>query len=260
MAAEQEHPQEIARLYHLLAHTERLTRDAAVLGMYQEGGTQRCRAQFNKILARLIALGAVPEDLFDPLGDDASNGEIGVACSYLVAFLSREYPDLAKDSPQDPSAEMRLRQEIGETVRQSIRLAAPPIGKFSEGFKRTMVHAREEAERLHNDYIGSEHLLLALLRQSDEPASRLDVDLEALRRAIEEACPAQTGTLKIGQIPFTPRAKQALEVAAQEAQGMTAPQVGTLHLLLALLRENQGTPREVLNRFGVTYESVKGRW
>ena len=108
--------------------------------------------------------------------------------------------------------------------------------KFTERFKRVMHIAREEAARLQHDYIATEHLLLAFIRDSEGTAAamlrNMGIDLEDLRQSIEEATVSQSSALTIGQVPFTPRAKQALEIAAHEANNMKSKFVGTEHLSL----------------------------
>ena len=133
--------------------------------------------------------------------------------------------------------------------------------KFTERFKRVMHIAREEAARLQHDYIATEHLLLAFIQDSEGTAAamlrNMVIDLEDLRQAIEEATVSQSNALTIGQVPFTPRAKQALESAAHEANGMKSKFVGTEHLLLALVRDKQGIASQILSTYDVTFEKIK---
>tara|TARA_B100000029_G_scaffold516847_1_gene636361 strand:+ start:37677 stop:40151 length:2475 start_codon:yes stop_codon:yes gene_type:complete len=133
--------------------------------------------------------------------------------------------------------------------------------KFTERFKRVMHIAREEAARLQHDYIATEHLLLAFIQDSEGTAAamlrNMGIDLDDLRQAIEEATVSQSNALTIGQVPFTPRAKQALEIAAHEANGMKSKFVGTEHLLLALVRDKQGIASQILSTYDVTFEKIK---
>ncbi len=113
-------------------------------------------------------------------------------------------------------------------------------GMFTDRVKKVMQLAREESVRLGNDYVGTEHLLLGLIREGDGVAvavlKNLTVDLEELARSIEKAITSSGGMMTIGQmIPFTPRAKKVLEIAAQEARAMSHKYIGTEHLLLALM-------------------------
>lgn len=133
--------------------------------------------------------------------------------------------------------------------------------KFTERFKRVMQIAREEAARLQHDYIATEHLLLAFIRDGEGTAAamlrNLGIDLEELRQSIEEATVSQSSALTIGQVPFTPRAKQALEIAAHEANNLKSKYVGTEHLLLALVRDKQGIASQILSTYDVNYEKIK---
>ena len=137
----------------------------------------------------------------------------------------------------------------------------PQGNKFTERFKRVMQIAREEAARLQHDYIATEHLLLAFIRDGEGTAAamlkNLGIDLEELRQSIEEATVSQSGAMTIGQVPFTPRAKQALEIAAHEANGMKSKYVGTEHLLLALVRDKQGIASQILATYDINYEKIK---
>ncbi|MBI4550911.1 MAG: ATP-dependent Clp protease ATP-binding subunit [Candidatus Latescibacteria bacterium] len=136
-----------------------------------------------------------------------------------------------------------------------------PQGKFTERFKRVMQIAREESSRLQHDYVGTEHLLLALIREGEGTAAamlrNLGIDLDELRQSIEEATTASAGALTIGQVPFTPRAKQVLEIAAHEANNMKSKYVGTEHLLLALVRDKQGIASQILATYDINYEKIK---
>jgi ATP-dependent Clp protease ATP-binding subunit ClpC len=122
--------------------------------------------------------------------------------------------------------------------------------------------AREESVRLGNDYVGTEHLLLGLIREGDGVAvavlKNLSVDLEDLARNIEKSISSSGGMMTIGQmIPFTPRAKKVLEIAAQEARAMSHKYIGTEHLLLALMKDHESAAATALAAIGVEYDRVK---
>ena len=132
---------------------------------------------------------------------------------------------------------------------------------FTARMQRVMQLAREEADRLEHDYVGAEHLLLGLIRQGDGVAVDalldLGLDLDAIRQSIEDAVPTSGGTTLAQQPPFTPRARQILEVAMQQSQEMKAGVTGTEHLLLALMKDKEGTAAQILRAYGVTYRSVR---
>ena len=119
--------------------------------------------------------------------------------------------------------------------------------KFTERVRKVMYLAREEAARLQHDYIGTEHLLLGVVREGEGIAAtvlnNLGLDLDQIRQAVESMVSNSGGTLTIGEIPFTPRAKRVLELAVDEARQLGHNYVGTEHLLLGLIREGEGVPR-----------------
>src|SRR3970282_683903 len=116
--------------------------------------------------------------------------------------------------------------------------------KFTERGRKVIVYAREEAERLQNDYLGTEHLLLGTLREEDGiPVAvlrKMGIDIEQLRMEVERNLPASGNTLTFGDIPFTPRAKKVLEYAVEEARLLGHSYIGSEHLLLGLIREEEG--------------------
>ena len=133
--------------------------------------------------------------------------------------------------------------------------------KFTERVRKVMFLAREESGRLQHDYIGTEHLLLGLVREGEGIAVavliNLALDLEQVRKAIEDAIPAPGGTALIGEVPFTPAAKKVLELAVEEARSLGHSYVGTEHLLLGLIKEGEGTAARVLVRLGADVEKVR---
>jgi len=133
--------------------------------------------------------------------------------------------------------------------------------KFTDRVRRVMFLAREEAARLHHDYIGTEHLLLGIVREGEGLAAailtNLGLDLDVLRRTIESMVPASSGSVTIGEIPFTPRAKHVLELSVDEAKLLGHNYVGTEHLLLGLIREGDGIAARVLLEFGADKKKVR---
>ncbi|MGD9401402.1 MAG: ATP-dependent Clp protease ATP-binding subunit [bacterium] len=133
--------------------------------------------------------------------------------------------------------------------------------KFTDRVRRVMFLAREEAARLHHDYIGTEHLLLGIVREGEGLAAtivtNLGIDLDVIRRTIESMVPSSSGSVTIGEIPFTPRAKRVLELSVEEAKNLQHNYVGTEHLLLGLIREGEGIAARVLLEFGADFKRVK---
>ena len=133
--------------------------------------------------------------------------------------------------------------------------------KFTDRVRRVMFLAREEAARLHHDYIGTEHLLLGIIREGEGLAAailtNLGLDLDVIRRTIESMVPASSGSVTITEIPFTPRAKHVLELSVDEAKILGHNYVGTEHLLLGLIREGDGIAARVLLEFGADKKKVR---
>lgn len=132
---------------------------------------------------------------------------------------------------------------------------------FTDRVKRVMQLAREESARLGHDYIGTEHFLLGIIRDGEGVAvnvlENLGLDLDEVRQSIEDATATMGGSMTIGQVPFTPRAKQVLEIAAYEARALKSKFVGTEHLLLALVKDKDGSASQILSSFGVNYKMIK---
>ncbi|HDP99994.1 MAG TPA: ATP-dependent Clp protease ATP-binding subunit [bacterium] len=133
--------------------------------------------------------------------------------------------------------------------------------KFSNRVQIVLQYSREEALRLGHDYIGTEHLLLGLLQEGSGLAidilANLNCDLDELRRAVEDAVRNTGDTLTVGDIPLTKRAEKILKMAYVEAEKFKSEVTGTEHLLLALVREQEGVAAQVLLSFDVNYDLVR---
>jgi ATP-dependent Clp protease ATP-binding subunit ClpC len=126
--------------------------------------------------------------------------------------------------------------------------------KFTERGRKIIIYAKEEAERRQNDYLGTEHLLLAILREEDSlPAAilrKMGLSSDEIRMEVERNLPIGSNILTFGDIPFTPRAKKVLELAVEEARLLGHNYIGSEHLLLGLLREDEGIAGKILRSFG----------
>ncbi len=132
---------------------------------------------------------------------------------------------------------------------------------FTDRVRKVLAMAREEAIRLQHDYVGTEHILLGLIREGEGVAAavltNLNVDLDAVHEGVEESVRKGKATIALGELPYTSRAKKVLEYAMAEAREMNHSYVGTEHLLLGLLREEKGIAAQVLNSLGVTLEEAR---
>ena len=136
------------------------------------------------------------------------------------------------------------------------------FNRFTERARKVILLAKEEAKRFNHDYIGTEHILLGLIKESEGVAvavlENLGVNLNGLKREIEKYIhPNPSSVHIVGDIPFTPRAKKALELAAEEARNLGHSYIGTEHLLLGLLKEGEGIAAQVLNDLGVDFQKVR---
>jgi len=135
------------------------------------------------------------------------------------------------------------------------------FNRFTERARKVIILAKEEARRFNHDYIGTEHILLGLIREGEGVAStvlqKLGLSLENIRIEVEKLVQPGPTTQIIGDIPFTPRAKKSLELAAEEARSLGHNYIGTEHLLLGLIREGEGIASQVLLNLGLDLNSVR---
>ncbi|MBI3871633.1 MAG: ATP-dependent Clp protease ATP-binding subunit, partial [candidate division Zixibacteria bacterium] len=131
---------------------------------------------------------------------------------------------------------------------------------FSEPARKAIEFARDEAARLRHDYIGTEHLLLGLVRLGEGLAidiiANIGIDLGELKTSVEEVVQPSGGTMTMGQLPLTARAKKTLEVAGQEARALKSKEIDTEHILLALLKDEEGVAAQVLSMYDVDYKDA----
>jgi ATP-dependent Clp protease ATP-binding subunit ClpC len=132
--------------------------------------------------------------------------------------------------------------------------------RFTEKARRVVVYAQEEARMLNQNYIGTEHLLLGLIREQDGIAAKalesLNISLEDVHTQVEELIGRGT-FVPSGHIPFTPRAKKVLELSLREALQLGHNYIGTEHILLGLIREGEGVAAQVLLNLGADLEKVR---
>ncbi len=132
---------------------------------------------------------------------------------------------------------------------------------FTDRVRKVLAMAREEAIRLQHDYVGTEHILLGLIREGEGVAAavlaNLSADLDELGRLIEENVRRVKSASTIGELPYTSRAKKVLEYAMAEARELNHSYVGTEHLLLGLLREEKGLAAKVLGELGIGLDEAR---
>jgi ATP-dependent Clp protease ATP-binding subunit ClpC len=135
------------------------------------------------------------------------------------------------------------------------------FNRFTERARKVVLLAKEEAKRFNHDYIGTEHVLLGLIREGEGVASAvlqsLGVSLEAVRLEIEKLVQPGPSTVVSGDIPFTPKAKKVIELAMEEARSLGHNYIGTEHLLLGLIREGEGIASQALINLGLDLTKVR---
>ena len=144
----------------------------------------------------------------------------------------------------------------------ALRIAEMNGYNFTERVRKVLAMAREEAARLHHEYVGTEHILLGLIREGEGVAAavlqNLSVDLDEIQQKIEETVKKGKAAAATGpDLPYTSRAKKVLELAMGEARDLSHGYVGTEHLLLGLLREEKGIAAQVLTDAGVNLDAAK---
>jgi ATP-dependent Clp protease ATP-binding subunit ClpC len=132
--------------------------------------------------------------------------------------------------------------------------------RFTDRARRVLTFAQEEARQLNHSFIGTEHILLGLLREEDgvgaEALRSLGVSFQAVRDQVQEII-GPTGTVPSGSPPFTPRAKKVLELSLREALQLNHSYIGTEHILLGLVREGEGVAATVLVSLGADLPRVR---
>ena len=133
---------------------------------------------------------------------------------------------------------------------------------FTERVRKVLAMAREEAARLHHEYVGTEHILLGLIREGEGVAAtvlqNLSVELDEIQQKIEETVKKGKAAQTTGpDLPYTSRAKKILELAMSASRELNHSYVGTEHLLLGLLDERKGIAAQVLTTLGATAENAR---
>ncbi|HEX2901413.1 MAG TPA: Clp protease N-terminal domain-containing protein, partial [Bacteroidia bacterium] len=137
-----------------------------------------------------------------------------------------------------------------------------PMNNFTPRAQQVLALARKEADRFHHNYVGTEHLLLGLIKLGQGVAvsvlQKMGLDLETVRAEVEKQVGiGQESKTPVGSIPYTPRVKKVLALAGKEAKALNHSYVGTEHILLGLLREGEGVAARVLKTLEVDIERTR---
>jgi len=135
------------------------------------------------------------------------------------------------------------------------------MNNFTPRAQRALALARREADRFNHNFVGTEHLLLGLIKLGQGTAvavlRKMGLNLETVRMEVEKVVGAGPDQKMVGSIPYTPRVKKVLALAGKEAKALNHTYVGTEHILLGLLREGDGVAARVLTNFGVKVEKTR---
>ena len=133
--------------------------------------------------------------------------------------------------------------------------------RFTDRARKVMALANQEAQRFNHEYIGTEHILLGLVKEGSGVGANvlknLDVDIKKLRLEVEKLVKSGPDMVTMGKLPHTPRAKKVIEYAIEEARSLNHNYIGTEHLLLGLLRETEGVAAQVLMGMGLKLEDIR---
>jgi len=137
----------------------------------------------------------------------------------------------------------------------------PMFNRFTERARKVILLAKEEAKRFNHDYIGTEHILLGLVREGEGVAAAVlasfGMGADKIRLEVEKLVQPGPSTVISGDLPFTPKAKKVIELAMDEARSLGHNYIGTEHLLLGLIREGEGVASQVLMNLGLELEKVR---
>src|SRR6202162_5909687 len=157
---------------------------------------------------------------------------------------------------------IKTAKELGRPIPESRQQRETAMyERFTDRARKVMQLANQEAQRFNHEYIGTEHILLGLVKEGSGVAANvlknLDVDLRKIRLEVEKIVQSGPDMVTMGKLPQTPRAKKVIEYAMEEARNLNHNYVGTEHLLLGLLREQEGVAAQVLMNLGMKLEDVR---
>src|SRR5881275_1553860 len=149
----------------------------------------------------------------------------------------------------------------GRGAQRDLRRFSGMYERFTDRARKVMQLANQEAQRFNHEYIGTEHILLGLVKEGSGVAANvlknLDIDLRKIRLEVEKIVQSGPDMVTMGKLPQTPRAKKVIEYSIEEARNLNHNYVGTEHLLLGLLREQEGVAAQVLMNLGLKLEDVR---
>jgi excisionase family DNA binding protein len=175
-----------------------------------------------------------------------------------ISARAQDGSDISPNNPLDQFAQLLRKVIQGKHTTPSDLVARCDL--FTDRVHHILTLAQEEAQRFQHNYIGTEHLLLGLVREGEGVAaqvlSNLGIEVDQVRHAVE-AIIGRGGRIVLGEVALTPRAKKVIELAVDEARRLNHHYIGTEHLLLGLIREGEGIAAGVLENLGLQLEQVR---
>jgi hypothetical protein len=204
---------------------------------------ERARSDYHHTIRRLNAAGGSLREIAD---------ELGLSHQRVHQIVDVSGGEARRPHPHFPPLFARRGRRKGGGFG--------PFARFTPRARHAVVLAQEEAQRLRHSYVGTEHILLGLLREEEGVAGRVLAAIgvragDARAQIVRVVGEGESATA--GQIPFTPRAKKVFELALREALGLGHDHIGTEHLLLGLALEDEGLAAGVLHQLGADVEKIR---
>ena len=221
------------------------------------------------LLALLTVEGSVAFDVFRKCGIELEQAREEVLNLLGSGLDSEEGQPSSRIAQQESvnqrksrnSEQKKKRRERSKKLRARKKLKSSMYERFTDRARRVMQLANQEAQRFNHEYIGTEHILLGLVKEGSGVAcnvlTNLEVELREVRLEVEKLVQREPEMITMGKLPQTPRAKKLLEYAMEEARDLDHSFIGTEHLLLGLLRQSEGTAAQVLEALGLNQDEVR---
>jgi len=177
----------------------------------------------------------------------------------LAALLCRTGPSIANNKPVETTSPLAPKPGMMPAIHEG--KVTRMFERFTDRARKVMALANQEAQRFNHEYIGTEHILLGLVKEGSGVGANvlknMEVDLRKVRLEVEKLVKSGPDMVTMGKLPQTPRAKKVIEYAIEEARNLNHNYVGTEHLLLGLLREHEGVAAQVLMNLGLKLDEVR---
>src|SRR5580698_3830725 len=180
-----------------------------------------------------------------------------------VNWFKKFWKALTEPTPRDTAPKTKTAGSAASSAPSAVRpfTRMNPISNFTPHAQQALALGRKEADRLNHNFLGTEHVLLGMIKLGQATAVHVlvknGINLETLRLEVEKQVGTGPDQVRIGNIPYTPRVKKVIALAQKEAKQLNHTYVGTEHLLLGLLREGDGVAAKVLRNLEVEIEQTR---